>query len=541
MITKKIATIIMTTLLVTSSFSGCKKSEKKTVVDTKSPSDISFPLKEKITLTNWVPFSSTLIKSLNENKVYQELEKKTNIHIEFIHPALGQETESFNIMMASNDLPDIIQGPPVAYPGGSDKAISDNVYVKLNDYIDKYAPNYKKLRDSNPEIARQTQTDAKNIYAFNCIQLGDEPAWAGTIVRKDWLEELGLEAPKTIDEFHNMLVQFKEKKGVEVPFSFNFSWLLGTSASFLSAFNVTNDFYNENGTVKYGPIEEGYKSFLTTMNQWYKDGLIDKDFATRDDKGRDALFTSGKAGSMMQLYGAFGGYNTAGKKVDPKFSILAVANLPVKEGDKLHFRQTNFNNKGADSIITTSNKHIPETVKWLDYGYSDEGFLLYNYGVEKTSWDWKEGSVPAIDKPFYPETLREQNKFPQFNNFMLNNPDGTAFWDLVAQYKVHQQAYLRDPMANEGMGGDVKQSMEEWSKPGNDWIMPLISHTDVESQEISAAMGDINTYITEMNFKFIMGVEPLSKFDEYASKIKEMGIDKVIKNKQAALVRYGKR
>lgn len=534
-----VCVVLMFAVLVAGSFSGCKKVDEKPVIDTKSPSDISFPLKEKITLTAWQPFSSTLIKTLDENKVYQELEKRTNIHIKWTHPVLGQETEAFNIMMASNDLPDLIQSPPVAYTGGPDKAISDKVYVKLNDYIDKYAPNYKKLRASNPEIARQTQTDAQNIYAFNCIQLGEEPAWHGIIVRKDWMDELGLQTPKTIDEFHNVLVQFKDKKGIKTPFLFNFGDIW--SGSFISAYNVINDFYQENGTVKYGLIQAGYKSFLTTMNQWYKEGLIDKDFATRDAKGRDAFFTSGKAGAMMQAYGSFGGYMTAGKKIDPKYAILAIANLPVNEGDKLHFRQTNFFNKGSDSIITSANKHIAETVKWLDYGYSDEGFLLFNYGVEKTSWDWKTGPVSDIDKPFYPETLKNQNRFPQYNDFMLKNPDGTAFWDLVGEYKVHQQAYLRDPMADGGLEGAVMQSMTEWSKPGNDWVMPTISHTDVENQEVSATMNDINTYITEMNFKFVMGTEPLSKFDEFVSKINGMGIDKVIKDKQAALDRYNKR
>ena len=538
---RKISSIIMTALLVVGALSGCKKNVEVAVTDNKSTTDITFPLKEKITLTEWVPFSSTLIKTLDENKVYQELEKKTNIHIKFIHPAAGQEAEAFNIMIASNDLPDIIQNAPSMYAGGPDKAIDDNVYVKLNDYIDKYAPNYKKLRMSDPEISRQTQTDAKNIYAFNCIQTAEEPAWDGLTVRKDWLEDLGLQAPKTIDEWHNVLVQFKEKKGATAPLLFSFGWELEANSAFSSAYNVTPGFYNENGTVKYGPVQPGYKSFLTTMAQWYKEGLIDKDFATRDYKGANALFTSGKAGAKFNGYGDFGGYNSAGKKIDPKFALLSVANVPVKEGDKLHFRTTNTKNKGSDGIITTANKHIPETVKWFDYAYSDEGFLLFNYGVEKTSWDWKEGAVPDIDKAFYPEALKSQNKFPQYNDFMLVNPDGSAFWDLISEYKVHLSAYLRDPMADGGMDGDVKQAMDEWTKPGNDWVMPPVTHTNAENQEITSIMSDVNTYINEMNLRFVMGNEPLSKFDDFTSKVKSMGIDKVTKDKQAALERYGSR
>lgn len=539
---KKVSILILSALLVIGAFSGCKKDNNANADMPVVNGELSFPLKEKITIKNWIPFSSTLIKSLDDNEVYKELEKRTNIHMQFIHPAAGQENEQFNLMIASNDLPDLIQSPPTAYPGGSDKAIEDKVYLRINDLIDKYAPNYKKLRASNEEIARQTMTDEGNIYAFHCIQQGDEPSWNGLIIRKDWLDELGLQMPKTVDELYNVLKTFKEKKKVEVPLIFNgFGWMLNTSYPIISAYGVINDFFNQNGTVKYGVIEPGYKEFLALLNKWYKEGIIDKDFATRDDKGDGALFTSGKAGAMLRSYGEFGGYNAAGKKVDPNFTIAGVANVSLKEGEKIHFKQTNWYSKGSEAIITTANKYPIETVMWLDYGYTDEGFLLYNYGVEGKSWSFKEGSVPDIDKPFFPETLRNGNKHPEYNEFMLKNPNGTAFWDLVAQYKVHQQAYLRDPMANGGMDGDVKQAMIEWSKPGNDWVMPSIAHTNEESQTISRIMNEINTYVGEQRLKFIMGTRPLSEFEDFTAQIKKMGIVDIIKIKQTALGRYNKR
>jgi putative aldouronate transport system substrate-binding protein len=539
---KKVSILILSALLVIGAFSGCKKDNNANADMPVVNGELSFPLKEKITIKNWIPFSSTLIKSLDDNEVYKELEKRTNIHMQFIHPAAGQENEQFNLMIASNDLPDLIQSPPTAYPGGADKAIEDKVYLRINDLIDKYAPNYKKLRASNEEIARQTMTDEGNIYAFHCIQQGDEPSWNGLIIRKDWLDELGLQMPKTVDELYNVLKTFKEKKKVEVPLIFNgFGWMLNTSYPIISAYGVINDFFNQNGTVKYGVIEPGYKEFLALLNKWYKEGIIDKDFATRDDKGDGALFTSGKAGAMLRSYGEFGGYNAAGKKVDPNFTIAGVANVSLKEGEKIHFKQTNWYSKGAEAIITTANKHPIETVMWLDYGYTDEGFLLYNYGVEGKSWSFKEGPVPDIDKPFFPETLRNGNKHPEYNEFMLKNPNGTAFWDLVAQYKVHQQAYLRDPMANGGMDGDVKQAMIEWSKPGNDWVMPSIAHTNEESQTISRIMNEINTYVGEQRLKFIMGTRPLSEFEDFTAQIKKMGIADIIKIKQTALGRYNKR
>ena len=53
--------------------------------------------------------------------------------------------------------------------------------------------------------------------------------------------------------------------------------------------------YNDNGTVKYAPIEDGFKDYLEVMNRWYENGLIDADYPARDMDGVNALITSGTA------------------------------------------------------------------------------------------------------------------------------------------------------------------------------------------------------------------------------------------------------
>lgn len=515
-----------------------KTTDSTTTSTTTQSEELSFPLKEKITLTNWMPFSSTLIKNLNENVVYQELEKMTNIHMDFIHVTNGQEKEQFNLMLASNDLPDIIQYADHNYPGGADKAIEDKVFLRLNELIDKYAINYKAIRESNPNIAKQTITDAGNIYAFNCIQKMEEQSWCGTVIRQDWLDELGLTMPKSIEDWHTVLKAFKEKKNVEIPLVFNgLGWMMDASSSLVSAFNVTNNFMNQDGTVKYGVIEPGYKEFLTTMNQWYNEGIIDKDFTTRDWKSDDALFTSGKTGAMFAPYGSFDSYTNAGKQVDPKFKLAGVANVPKTAGEPVHFRQTNTYNKGSDSMITSANKYPKETAMWLDLGYTEKGFLLYNYGVEGVSWNWADGSVSDIDKGYFPDSIANGNKHPAFTDLMLKNPDGIPFGDLVAKYKVHQNASLRNPMAN-GASPEVIQAMTEWSKPGNDWVMPPLSLTNEENQKKSAIMTEINTFVSEQQLKFILGIIPISEFDNFVAQVKKMGIDEVVQIQQAGLDRY---
>lgn len=176
-----------------------------------------------VTLTIWkagTPAIGKVIKSYEENAAFAEMAKLSNVTLKFNTPVFGQEADKFNIMIASGEYPDLISGIAAYYSGGGDKAISDNVILKLNDYINKGAPNYTAAISVNPNIKKGTVTDSGNMYQFECIVDSDtvEPPDWGLAIRQDWLDDLNLKAPVTYDDFHNVLKEFKEKKGASKPF-----------------------------------------------------------------------------------------------------------------------------------------------------------------------------------------------------------------------------------------------------------------------------------------------------------------------------------
>ena len=97
-------------------------------------------------------------------------------------------------------------------------------------------------------------------------------------MRADWLEELNMDVPETIDDWHEMLVAFRDEMGADVPLILPKSGRSGNSI-FVSAFGVGSGFYQVDGKVQFGPIQDGFKEYLTLMNQWYNEGLLDPDFA----------------------------------------------------------------------------------------------------------------------------------------------------------------------------------------------------------------------------------------------------------------------
>ncbi|WP_308638297.1 type 2 periplasmic-binding domain-containing protein [Paenibacillus silvisoli] len=491
-------------------------------------------------LTYWVGNHSAAaaqMKTYADMEMYKELEKRTGVKVEFQHPPLDpqQAKEQFNLMVASTELPDVIETGwgGDAYPGGPEKAIEDGKIIKLNDLIDQYAPNLKALLEAHPDWKKQITTDSGTIYAFPFLR-GDDKVrvFFGPALRQDWLDKLSLSVPTTIDEWYTVLKAFKEKdpngngKADEIPFYIDKD-LLNVDAPFLGAWGINYNFYQDAGTVKYGPIQPEYKEFLTTMNKWYKEGLLDQDFAAPNAKLFDNKMTTNLLGSSV-LYngGGIAKYTNLMKDADPSFKLTAAPYPVIHAGDTPIWGQKDFAFTGIGAAITTSDKNPEETVKWLDYAYGTEGELLFNYGIDGVSYKMDGGKavlMPDLLNP--PGGVSVQQAIGKFTRSTWSAP-------FVLSDNFQMQ-YLVLP--------EQKNALEVWSKPTVERKLPLISPTQEESGKFASVMTDIQTYRDEMLLKFIMGAEPIENFDKYVKKIQSMGIDEAIQIEQAALERFNKR
>lgn len=510
-----------------------KPAESETKEGESEAGSFALPIVDKpITFTYWVPFGGTakeIIPDLSQNEVYQELEKLTNVKIEFIHPPEGQETEHFNLMISSGDLPDIIEQGE-RYKGGIDKAIADGIYIRLNELVDKYAPNFKKIIESNEELKKQVYSDEGNLLGFGMIT-SDVPGtsleptaenpWCGPFIRKDWLDELGMEIPTTIDEWYTALKAFKEQMNAEVPMIWNNAiGMEPSTGAFVSAFDIGPGFYIKNGEIKYGPIEPGFKEYLQLVNKWYEEGLIDRDFPTRDAKSIDALVMSGKVGAKLQDGTAL---VLKARAVGIEF---AGAPYPKKnENSEIHWRYKNNICRANYGVITSKCKNPEVAVKWFDYHYTEDGFKLFNFGVEGKSYT----GIDEKGRPKYVEYISKNNyqDFDRYNSV----------------FRLHNGPYLKSDLRSNPRRWmeDLEQYRITWNNQPADYVLPPITLTAEEGAEYAKIMSDIEAYRNEMMLKFIMGQEPLDKFDEYVNNIKAMNIDRVIEIYKAALDRYNKR
>ncbi len=479
-----------------------------------------------ITLKVWKPlWWTSVVTSDSENECWQVLEKKFNVHFEFIQPSVGSEQEQFNLLMAGGELPDIIftgwSGTDL-YTGGLDKYVDEGVLVDLNEHVQEWAPDYYNCIQTyvKPEEQREFYTDSGYMTQFYAISPYEEYSYNGLLFRKDWMDELGLSLPQTMDDVENILTQFKDVKGAEYPLFFPTSGVDTLSGFFVSAYGIGPAFYKDSDTVLYGPAQPAFKEYLEKMADWYQKGLIDVDFVSRDTESKMRMLTTGQTGAVIDSPDNVYTYMAS-------ITEMTGGTYPVlNAGDTVEFRLKTYQCRPPYcAAITTDCKNLEAAMTVLNYGYTEEGWMLYNYGIEGLTYNM-EGDKAV------------------FTDVILNNPDYPSLLDSIARYKWHIGPFLRfehesDPaITQENMG--TRRALTE--NAGTDQVLPMISMTADEGTEYASIMSQVQTYQDAAIVNFICGNADIdSGFDEYVSTLKGLGIDRAVAIQQAALDRYNAR
>ncbi len=520
---KKIVLLILCLAML---LSAC--GQKKASVSNENIDLSSYPISTEETLTYWRPLPVNISMSVDNygaTEIAREIEKRTGIKVNYLHPVAGSTAEALNLMVASNDLPDIIEYAWDGYPGGPAKALDEEVIIALDDYKE-YAPAYFDFLKNHPEYDRPAQTDNKEHFAFASIQDGDNLLMVtGPAVRMDWLKELGLDVPKSIEDWEVMLTAFKEKKGATAPMSFNYANI----CYFFNMFEASYEPYVDGNTVKYGAIQPSFKDALVNIRDWVEKGLLDKNLISVDTKLIDNQILNDKTGAVITSGGGgIGQYMKIGAQSNPKFDLAGVP-YPTRSGEPSTWLPVGNNVNGYGASITTQAKNPALAAKFLDYPYTEEGDMLVNFGIEGISYEMVDG-------------------YPKYTDLIMNNPDGLTVSQALGLYmkagnggafvldsRYIEQYYSlpQQQMALKNWTMDVKESQKR--------DMPTISTTTEENAEYARIMNEVTKYRDQMIVKFINGIEPIENFDKYVSTMKQLGVDRAMEIQTAALKRYNNR
>ena len=483
---------------------------------------VTYPLEEEVTLTIAMieegQYGAQNFKDISETPFFEEWEKATGVNI-----VVDQYTDStaMNLMFAGGELPDIIYFNFASYNGGITKALKDKIIEPLNDYME-YAPDLQALFDSNDVYRKSATTSDGSILGFPFVR-GDKRMLnsLGFIVRQDYLDKVGEELPVTVDDFYRVLTKFRDELDLASPFSLMPSYLstFGLGAGILtSPFDLPKcDFYVEDGKVHYGFYEKELKDVLTFLHKLYDEDLLDKNFATVDTATARANMMNGVSGITIDLAG--GGMGTAftAMQDDPEFDLSGFSSLVAKEGDVA--MSCHYDNPVTSyyTVITPQCKNKEAAVAFLNYGYTQAGHDLMNYGIEGVNYTKGENGevvynteLESYSVPYH----RGWSGFPFVQEAQIDT--------LLDQQKQAKAAW-------------VVSDVEKYQ-------LPALAIPEEYSSEYSKIMGDVGTFTFEMTVKFINGEVDIDNFETaYLAELKKMGVERAIEIIQIALDEYNSR
>ena len=460
---------------------------------------------------------------LKELPTLAAIEDQTGVHIEYEAVSSDTRSTNFSVLLASDDLRDIMDQAMFFYTSSPRSAIEDGWFANFYDYRE-YMPNYLfNLWDRHDiDVLKYGRIDDTTWPAMYGMVV--EPMAAmGYMLRQDWMDkwELGdADDIKTLDQWHDVLTAFKAN-GVQWPMAIYktvdissgfcaFNTLVSVSETALPAVKIID------GEIKYCLTTEDDLDAVTMISQWFAEGLIDPNYAGYgSNQDMSMQITSDVLGCVGFTPSEVDAWQNA--SVDPDTTWKPTPRVRKTEDQILQYGLKGGNFHMGSACISAKCSNIPLVCTWLDWKWSPEGLIWDNWGVEGVTWEWNEKGER------------------QLTEFVYNNPDGLgAAWVSV----LYCNDGLRQPCLNMHMrmyaypGGEKYIEMfDTWKVPdyGGEYDFPTgIRYTDDQSRELAMYSNDIATYISENYFAFIDGSKPLSDWDKYVSDIYGLGLDKCI-------------
>ena len=501
--------------------------------------------------------------SYSQLPVYQELEKRTGVKVEYTHGVYNDiqqmwtgDYENYDVMIIS----DVQVG--AGYPGGIEKGISDGVIWDLTPYMEESAPDYlKAIEGSYASVQKFTKTDSGKYAGIYSVPMEEQGPWYGFVMREDWLRawqeaegiiEEGAEVvdPVTYDDWEAFLTYVKENlNGGKAPL---FLYYTGTDmvGTLNAGFQVSSGLYLKNGnTVTYGAAEPEYQQYLDKMRDWYAKGLIDANFFTNNE-GTESQMPQMPAMDSFDLttyqytpaqYAAFPMiytyihtcedlmanyaplYEATGKDV---YDLRPVSAPKQDAGDELHIRYTE--KSSAYAVITNrvkTEEKVRAILEWFNYLFTDEGALLMNYGIEGDTFEYVDG------EPMFTEKITANSEEPPLN-----------FSDAINKYCSLNFCFKYDWTRElQVVTDEEKSAMTEVWNCDNSYVLPTVTLTEQEGKVSELYELNLTKFKDEFTVNYIIGKNTQS-FDEFVATMKSTyHMDDLVKVYADAYARYLKR
>lgn len=453
---------------------------------------------------------ATAIKDGQSDPVLDKVQKKFNITIKPVNVSWGDYGDRAKLWAASGQLPDAFFFDQTS--GDLVNQWADQGIIKpLPDDMSAY-PNLKKYLEL-PDVKGAAAADGKNYFVPRMLADRNElPMDRGILIRKDWMEELGLKDPTTYDELKQVLKTIADKKQVIGITSAGITLI--RESAFQNLNPGSNWWQKVNGQWEPGWMTDAYAEQVARIRDLYQSGLLDKDFALPN---MDALakFAQGKAAALIEPVKNMSYDIPVWQKANPGTKLIdhvkILPPIPAADGNNYlygyfdYWSGTFFGGKTTDE----KQQRILALYDWLA---SPEGRKTMMYGIEGVDWEANGDKV-----------INKHEADPDFDLAKVY-PSTTLFGPLAI--------WLGTTRYTEGYGASETEQTQKYldetearqlqtgTKPPINWVV------NAYASSLNTGGGDLDAFVT----KLVIGNEDIkASLQKFADEQMGLGLADAIK------------
>jgi putative aldouronate transport system substrate-binding protein len=380
-IRKNMVLPFLSSMILTSSLVACSSSETTSKEKEKSGSDNTITIMTTTFSPDPPGDDSPVMKALEDYT-------KTDIKMNWVIDSGYQD--KLNITLASGELPDIMMIPNKIPSFIS--AVEDGAFWELGPYLKDY-PN---LSQANEIILNNSSIGGKIYGIYRARPLGR----LGITYRKDWLQNVGLQTPKTINDFYNMLKAFKENdpdgNGKADTYGMVVSKYAGPWDIMQTWFGAPNKWGEDSkGNLQPDFMTKEYMNGLKFFKKLYDEGLVNEDFAVMDTQKWVDPLINGQAGVIVDVVDHAHRAEEKALAINPDlnepFDVIGAVEGP----NGIHNLPTS-GYAGLLAIPKTSvktEKELKKVLAFIDKLSDEEAQIIANNGIEGRHYEIKDGNL----------------------------------------------------------------------------------------------------------------------------------------------------
>lgn len=435
----------------------------------------------------------------NEGATKDALEEITGYEFEMTSLPTENAVQALNLQMASGEKYDLIRSADYSQ---FLSFVENGAVLPLTDLVEEHGPH---IQDAVPDdVWDALRADDGEVYGFPST--ATPTLGMAMVARTDWLDELGLEVPTTLDEFRDALLAIKEEDpgnigGRLIPYT-GFDWWrwkhVAFQEPFLGAFGIAYEWVERDGEIVSRYETDEMLEYIEFMKGLYEDGLLDPDFAVLQKNVVDEKVTSGRVAFALYHWDSMYKTRDAWSNENQGWEIDYV---PYPAGPGGNVQATVASGIGVSTFIPSFAEHPVHAVKYVNEFIKPENYQRLIIGEEGIHWQW-DGDLRVPINPAF------------------NDERGNMFWyEPIRIGEVYYPLWLTRVNKIKGMGIAYAETQEVIGDVVEPNPIGNATQLSVTSQNASS----LRQFAGDEVLKFILGARDLDEYDAFLNRFMTEG------------------